>query len=246
MSDVLTKYWKMLESYSENSLAKDLDYSIHVSLKYNYIFFEIPKVACSTIKLTLQRMEFEEPNFSRLNFEDLHDRRLSPLLKLHQLPDAESYLKKSNFLKFCFVRNPYERFLSCYLDKICHPTVFKKRLLEYLEGREVADRYISFEEFVEAVESQHPKEMDNHWRPQYYLSCSGEIDFDFVGRLENFYSDFYAIGSQINSQFSEYYGVENRHKTNSNSYMNSYYTSSLYSKVFDIFEIDFDKFGYHA
>lgn len=245
MSDLWGQYTKSLEKYIDNSTVKDLSYATHVSLKYKYIYVETPKVACSTVKMTLQRLELEDPFFTRDDFEDLHRREYSPLLKLQQIPDFSSYFTRSDFYKFCFVREPYQRLLSCYLDKICRPTNFKKMVLKAM-GLDEADinRNISFDEFVEVVENQSPVEMDYHWRPQYYLTCQKNIKYDYIGRLELFSSDFFNIGREISPNFEQYYIPEVRHKTDASTLVSVYYNNELYEKVYEIYEIDFVNFGY--
>jgi len=246
MSDLWGRYTKSLEKYIDNSTVKDLNYATHVSLKYKYIYIETPKVACSTVKMTLQRLELEDPDFTRDDFEDLHRREYSPLLKLQQLPDFEKYFTRDDFYTFCFVREPYRRLLSCYLDKICQPTNFKKMVLKSmgLDGSDVHHN-ISFSEFISVVESQRPAEMDYHWRPQYYLTCQKNITYDYVGRLENFAADFFEVGKKISPNFNQYYIPEIRHKTNANTLLHQYYNEDLYARTYKIYEIDFMNFGYN-
>lgn len=246
MSDLWGDYNKRLEYFTVGeTTTADLTYAVHVSLKYKYIFNETPKVACSTIKLTLQRMELEDPGFERIDFEDLHQRDYSPLLKLQQLPNFEEYFKREDFMVFCFVRNPYSRLLSCYLDKICNPTNFKKKVLERMgfHDKDIA-RPISFREFIGVIEQQTPLEMDYHWRHQTFLTCVNQINYDFIGRLETFSEDFNSIGGKLCPDFNKYYSPEIRHQTNAKSLLGEYYTRELYNRVYDIYEEDFKTFSY--
>jgi len=246
MSDLWDSFTEKLMPYTlGDTSAKDLNYAVHVSLKHKYIFVETPKVACSTIKLTLQRMELEDPEFIREDFEDLHRRDYSPLLRLQQLPNFESYMQREDFFTFCFVRNPYTRLLSCYLDKIIHPTNFKKKVMQSM-GLDESNlgHPISFEEFVTLIETQRPIEMDYHWRPQTYLSCKHIVDYNYVGRLETFADDFQSIGKQLSSNFEKYYAPEFRHQTDARNLLAKYYTDDLYARVFEIYKIDFMTFEY--
>ena len=246
MSDLWGSLVTKLEPYTlGQTSAKDLNYAVQISLKHKYIFVETPKVACSTIKLTLQRMELDDPEFTREDFEDLHRRDYSPLLRLQQLPNFESYLGREDFFTFCFVRNPYDRLLSCYLDKIIHPTNFKKKVLVSmgLDEKNI-DHPISFEEFVSVVETQTPIEMDYHWRPQAYLTCRHIVNYNHIGKLESFEDDFQRIGMQLSPEFEEFYAPEFRHKTDAHNLLEKYYTNDLYTRVFEIYEVDFMNFSY--
>lgn len=105
-------------------------YSTHISLKHNYLYVETPKVACSTIKKTLQTMEVENVNFHRDNPNiKVHENSL--LLSPSSVGDFQKLLN-SEIFKFCFSRNPYTRLLSAYLQKICTNRPQKKLILRQL------------------------------------------------------------------------------------------------------------------
>lgn len=249
-SDLNAQYLEALDELAiGETCTKDLDYAIHVSLKHKYIFVETPKVACSTIKKTLQRLELENPNFDREDFEDLHLREYSPLLKLQQLPNFKTFFEREDFTIFCFVRNPYNRILSCYLDKIKLPlevTTFKKKVLNSMGlNEDNIERPISFEEFITVIEKQDPLQMDYHWRPQTYLTCHKMISYDFIGRLENFSDDFKNLGQVISPYFEKYYTHEVRHSTNAVNLLDKYYTDELYNRVFNIYKVDFACYSYN-
>ncbi|HEY9295004.1 MAG TPA: sulfotransferase family 2 domain-containing protein, partial [Phormidium sp.] len=135
--------------------------SIHISLKHKYLYVDTPKVGCSTIKLTLQRLELEDSQFSRDDFEEIHLRKFSPLLMPIQVGNLDAFINRADIFKFCFVRNPYTRVLSCYLDKIAAPHPVKTQILRQL-GRDYTDLHtkVSFEEFISAIEEQPVSIMD--------------------------------------------------------------------------------------
>lgn len=62
--------------------------------KYKAIYFPIPKVACSSIKVFLT-------DFAEFSLDDLD--------------------KFKNYFKFAFVRNPWDRLVSCYINKVAEP-----------------------------------------------------------------------------------------------------------------------------
>ncbi|MGB5264133.1 MAG: sulfotransferase family 2 domain-containing protein, partial [Lutimonas sp.] len=184
MVSLWSGYFDNLSKYAKFTTLEQLNYAVYVSLKEKYVFVETAKVACSTIKLTLQRLELNDRNFSRENFQDVHDRAYSPLLKLQQIPNFEQALKNDNFFRFCFVRNPYTRTLSAYLDKILGNSAREKSIILSQLGHDMRDMsiHISFEEFISAIEKQPISMMDNHWRHQYYSTYQETIRYDFIGR----------------------------------------------------------------
>jgi hypothetical protein len=76
-----------------------------VSEQNKFIFFHIPKTAGTSIHRSL-----------KASFDQYH---LDPLPPVHHIQPKE-YLyfneNKKHFFKFCFVRNPYERIVSAFLD----------------------------------------------------------------------------------------------------------------------------------
>lgn len=225
--------------------AETFDYSLNISLRHNYLFVETPKVCCSTIKLNLQRLETNNPNFSWPDPMDVHNRAFSPLLKPSQLLDFESLLGSSRLYTFCFVRNPYTRLLSCYIDKILGNRPPKRQVLNILGlDCENIDQAVSFSQFIEVVSSQSIMEMNPHWRPQYHQTLQTSLTYDFVGRYENFAEDFRNVCSRISADFSYCPARETRHRTNANQKVKEFYTKSLLREVRRIYDIDFTHFGY--
>lgn len=246
MPEIWTDFYNRLEKFTEGKTSTEhLNYATHISLNHKYIFVETPKVACSTIKISLQRLELGLEKFERAHFEDVHVRDFSPLLHLTQLPNFEEYLVSKDYFRFCFVRNPYNRLLSCYLDKIAGPEKYKERisLLDFM-GLD-ANHQLSFREFVEAIESQSPLEMDYHWRHQSYLTCQTTIQYDFVGKLESFDFDFKKVSEHLSPEMHKYYLSEVRHQTNANQLLLKYYDKDLFDRVYDIYEVDFLNFSYN-
>jgi len=234
-----------LSKYAKFTTLDELNYAVYISLKHKYIFVETAKVACSSIKLTLQRLELEDKNFKRDNFQDVHNRQFSPLLRLQQVPGFERLLSGNNFFRFCFVRNPYTRTLSAYLDKIKGNSMREKSKILSQLGYDTNDisTPISFEQFVAALEEQSILMMDNHWRHQYYSTYQDTINYHFIGKLESFDEDFSFVMKKIGAQ--DYYKQESRHATNSVSKLREYYTDDLLNRVYCLYKLDFEAFGYN-
>lgn len=246
MAKAWDNFVESAEKYIKFTPVEDFNYAVNVSLKYRYVYVETAKVACSTIKLTLQKMELEYPVSVKYTFKDIHNRVYSPLLRLQQLPQFEQLFESGDFFVFCFVRNPYERLLSAYLDKmIKNPGREKKLILSQL-GRRVGDlnEEVSFSDFVSAIQEQPIYYMNNHWRPQYYSTYQQSIKYDFVGRFETFSEDFSYVGSLLSDEFSFYFSNERSHGTDSRDLISDYYDASLFEKVYSIYKIDFEYFGY--
>lgn len=224
----------------------NFDYSTNISLDNKYIYVETPKVACSTIKVTLQKTERgEETGEEEKGHNNWHDRSASPLLKPSQIPDIKKFLLRDDIYKFCFVRNPYARLLSAYLNKIAGGKQQKKKLLLQL-GYNPTDlsRNIEFDEFVDAVIQQPVSIMDRHWRTQYYQTFQDGIGYNFIGRFESFNEHFSHVLKVLFEERDAGISNDFRHMTGADDQVSNFYTKSLKDKVYDKFEIDFSYFGY--
>ncbi|MBD0269491.1 MAG: sulfotransferase family protein [Cyanobacteria bacterium Co-bin8] len=245
MANLRDRFLREASQFSKYVEAELFNLSIHISLKHRYLYVDTPKAGCSTIKLTLQRLELEDEYFTREDFEDIHLRKFSPLLMPIQVGPLDAFLSRTDIFKFCFVRNPYTRILSCYLDKIAAPHPIKAQILRQL-GRNYTDLHtaVSFAEFISAVEEQPISTMDPHWRLQYYQTFQESIKFDFIGRYENFSEDLQTVGEKLSPNFSKYFFHEQRNSTSSASKVSDFYTPELRERIYRIYELDFDYFGY--
>ena len=202
-------------------------------------------MACSTIKDTLQRMELDYPELVRDDANDLHRRDYSPLLTPSQTCGFDRLLKNPSYFVFCFVRNPYTRLLSAYLEKIVKGKHAKRNILIAMgEDPSKLSKDISFQEYVDAVCDQSVSQMDLHWRVQYYQTFQDSVDYDFIGKLENFENDCAYVFSKIREDYADYYRSERRHATNSEKLLSKFYSDDLTEKVFNKYKIDFEYFGY--
>jgi len=105
---------------------------------------------------------------------------------------------------FAFVRNPWDRLVSCYRDKIQGEvegfTRFSRSGVAHCLARfDTFSANMSFEEFVHAVALLPDAEADEHFRSRhnYVTNVWGAIAVDFVGRYENLESDFRHVAERI-------------------------------------------------
>ncbi len=222
-------------------------YGVNISLRHKYIFVETPKCACTTIKLALQRLELADARFTRSDPEDIHVREFSPLLNPRQVPSFRNLLADESFFKFCFVRNPFTRLLSSYLDKFQRNRPQKIEILRQLGLPDHRlDTPVSFEQFVKAVVEQPVALMDAHWRVQYYQTMQSGITYDFIGRFERFAEDMRVAGGRIAQDFGSYLGAEIYNGTDAASAAEHYLTKDIKTEIRRKYQIDFEHFGYEA
>ncbi|KAH7967503.1 hypothetical protein HPB49_025258 [Dermacentor silvarum] len=102
--------------------------------------------------------------------------------------------ERSHYTKVLFVRHPFERLVSTYIDKALRGPVemaWAYNIYWYkIPGVYAEQRSPTFSEFVEFVLSTTAESADVHWSP-YYARCQPcLLDYDFIGKLETAGRDF--------------------------------------------------------
>lgn len=108
--------------------------------------------------------------------------------------DALATEKTHAFFNFAVVRHPEDRVVSGYVDKICGEDRDEPWVREVVE-RGGRDGAISFNGFLDYLESVEEERCDPHWRRQSYIF--GERRMDAFVRLETLSEDFARIASRV-------------------------------------------------
>lgn len=151
-----------------------------ISNKYRFIYFSIPKVATRSILNALHRDQ-------KFNMETCeYGVKSEDILKIK---DYE------NYFKFSFVRNPWSRVVSCYLDKIKNPS---KNSFKAIISRYDIKPNISFKDFVYFLINNRDggdKRGDRHWISQHLFISdkNNKLFVDFCGKFENLDKDFLMV-----------------------------------------------------
>ena len=227
----------------------DFQNCTNISLRNGYVYFAVDKVANSSIKNALYTIELEPvgrkppPPFNK---------GLSPLLSPFQLSPAllDEVLNSGRYFRFAFVRNPYARTLSCYLDRILNPNGKPRlHLLRILAAKGVVpEGEISFDTFVRTICEQPSREQNSHWRVQTDDLLWGEMEFDFIGHFERLWDDMAVVSERIWGKVLPPMAAAAVNKspkvTNAGSKLRQYYTPELADLLYERFRSDFEAFGY--
>ncbi len=153
------------------------------------LFYPVPKNASSTLYLLLMYAE------GLVEREVLQDRNYKVYAHLRKLgyPYYMSryhvrWREKRKFFKFSFVRNPWDRLLSCYMEKIINPdpnTGFLRQLEATYPGYNF--QAMDFSDFVRFAHRLPGRRMEPHFMPQHWFFRPSAMDL--VGRVENFSED---------------------------------------------------------
>jgi hypothetical protein len=157
---------------------------------------------------------------------------------------------RTDTFKFVIVRNPFTRLASAYRDKL----VTKPLPVWTDQIRRSAQIYdiplspqVTFAEFVAVVSRQTVKEMDIHWRLQYYQGRFDAIKFDFIGRFENMPADLVYMLERIGAPRSMIERASERHNESGGATDVELWRSvpaDLRQRFVEAFAIDFDTLGY--
>jgi hypothetical protein len=189
--------------------------------KNNY-YLTIWKCGNSTIKNPIQK------KIGKFVFIPMYKRKKSKELK-------------NNSFIFTFVRNPYKRVLSTYLDKSKNQAMVD--YMYHYQGplKKFNGKKVSFENFVKFLVEIPARKLDVHLKP-YSEFTKWVPKLDFVGKLENFEKDWNFVAEKIHFPKAKNIRIVNKNK---NGYkLEDYYTPELKELVYQKYKEDFERFGY--
>lgn len=159
--------------------------------KARMILCSIPKAACTKLRQFAHKLGGSpEP-------KNIHDavRESSTQLQHLSRVEAERLLNDPTYTKVAFVRHPFTRLWSAFVDKIIVSKQFKRPPLEGAN--------MSFEQFVDLVSKTKAEGLDEHFMDYSALCGFRFIHYDHVGRFE-----YFLLGSHAprdsQHQFSKY------------------------------------------
>ncbi|XP_064598737.1 carbohydrate sulfotransferase 11-like [Liolophura sinensis] len=170
-----------------------------VDHKHKAIYCGIEKVGCTFWKRVLQ---ISTGLRSQKNPYDIpghmaHSHRLQTFrgMRFDEILDIVS-----SYTKFLFVRDPYSRLFSCYIDKLFSPNYayFALRVKIFNMGdKRVSNNesscapYISFRQFLKFViyALKTGDGRDGHFVPMYDHCRPCQVRYDIIGKMEHFLED---------------------------------------------------------
>lgn len=151
----------------------------------------------------------------------------------------DAYPDCDNYFKFCFVRNPWAKFVSEY-EYMLHET----RIAKCPPGN--PKRYLplstSFDDFCLNTNLLYKYSYTYHEKNQheFIFDSVGNCSVDFIGKLENFQQDFDKICESININKTELPHEYKHHKR----HYTEYYNDETRDFVARRFAKDIEYFGY--
>lgn len=205
-------------------------------------YLEIPKVACTSVRFFLAELLGIANEIGHLH----KNRHLFP----HAQNLEELFLTKyKDYLKFAFIRNPWDRLVSCYLNKIRsdgrNTNLYKDGVASGLVHYGVFNSKMSFEEFAEVVSKIKDEESNQHFLSQHHflLDPNGNIAVDFLGRFETLQKSFDELCDLLKIKRATL-PHKNFSKTLKEKHYSEFYTPHLKELVNERYKKDIELFGY--
>ena len=206
-----------------------------ISHENKYIYFFIPKVACTTIRNLLARAE---------GLEWHHPWDVVQTKFKYTTLEQSTNKKYNGYFKFAFVRNPWDRLVSCYFDKVVGSrSMSNNRVIKNGEYKAFKQQYkrdfktMTFPEFAEMVSQLDEESSNGHFRSQYtYLHVD---ELDFIGRFENLQNDLSKLKQRFNISVEEKHLLKSSHKN-----YKQYYDKKLKNMIANRYKKDIDLFKY--
>ena len=213
--------------------------------QYRLIYYSVPKVACTTIKTCIAKLDNIETKYLGVNQKNTAIKRLT-------IKEA-SATQYNDYYHFSLVRNPWDRLFSCYKNKIYDPPRFFPKSNPYYnekgEFKDFISRYgdlgfkdMQFEDFVDFVAKIPDNMCDPHFLPQHYFF---ELErLDFLGRFENFQPDMLTVLKKTAPDFDAFEIISEKRTSSSPSYYKDAYDDRTRELVAKKYHQDIKLFGY--
>lgn len=242
---------KTTRAYVKSMGWRSVNLHTHISLVNRYVYVEVPKAGCGTMKATLGGMEAARlsPQAVARVQENPHDRsKATPFVKPYQLPAdlLEDVFRSRRWTRFTVVREPAARLLSGYLEKIQQGLKQSGPILEALQQRGDAPataQEITFAQFIDVVAATPSRDQDPHWRRQADHIGLEFIDYDAVIHLEDLDQSWAKVGklTGIADLQEQFYC---RNSTGAGGRVADYYTPELLIAVGKAYAHDYGDLGY--
>ena len=170
--------------------------------KYQSIYFAIPKVANTSLKLVCAHLLHSKRDSSLVQqtdwptfFRDVKSARILRGRGKGILIKKRHVREYKEFWKFCFVRNPWDRLVSCFKEKVdrySKDDFSNWSLTSPGFSRRGFYPGMSFEEFGLRVCELPDALADRHFKSQYLFLTDWKerLLVDYVGHFENLEEDF--------------------------------------------------------
>lgn len=230
---------------------RSVNFHTHISLVNRYVYVEVPKAGCGTMKATLGALEGARMNPTHAQrFQDKPHNgvKAGAHVRPYQLPVdmLEEAFASPDYTRFTVVRDPASRVLSGYLEKMHQGLRQSGPILDEIEsstGRRPAPEDVTLAMFLDVIGAQESRDQDPHWRRQADHIGLGIVSYDSVIHLEDLDSSWNRIAELTRTpDLSESFYCRN--STGASAKLGEYFDDSTWTQVREIYSRDYAELGY--
>lgn len=223
----------MINKYLRQNMGSFFRPYLHVN---NYIpeldilYVGISKTGISSVRsMLLDKLQVE---YDKDRYNTIH-RKANRLFRYIPIKQV---CKMEDIFRFSIVRNPFDRLVSCYKNKILEENYYP---IQKGYGS-MFYKEMPFCEFVYVVSRIPDLLSDRHFRSQYsYLYYKGKLVVDYLARFENLEQDLFYVVSKCKLGC-----VPHINKAHVMSDYRDYYTKDLVEIVYGRYQADVHSFNY--
>jgi hypothetical protein len=210
---------------------------------HSAIYVSVPKTGCTTIKMLVAASAglLDSDFLTNKSSGRIHTVFRWREQRWTDLTDDERRLLLFGRIgiRFTSIRNPFERIVSCYLNKIAveNPTLGVARRLR-------AQGDVTMLSFLRYIADQPPLRRDVHCRAMTDLCYSGRVTYDDIVRYESFEADLRRIMEKLNVSDLSIPKPAAAQKTNAGARINDLLGQAECDLIRKLYEDDFETFGY--
>jgi hypothetical protein len=254
---VLARLKQFCPDRNRQWLLSRIRFGSFVDPRYKILYVDTPKVASTAILRFFNELHGRTSirPFTGLLRETkpemfVHSRKNAALHPLSAMPPAlqPEILESGDWLRFAFVRNPFTRIFSFWLNKVFTAEPDYEQVFALL-GRKLPERLtrpadsILFDEFVTRVVARlDPETPDQHLMLQERLLLPELFNLNHIGRIENFAADFSVVIDHIRRHGGAAELPERRNPSLED--WRAFYEPALADIVAERYRADFVRFGY--
>lgn len=202
------------------------------------IYCSVPKDGCSAWKRVLLEVAGYKPDRYPHNIHPFFHAKFKAL-STYNVTEAQEILK--TYQKFIFVREPFQRMLSLFMDKSLrkHDFPFNETQFEW---------FLKF--ILKKPVIGRSKGYSEHWTHATFLCLPCDVSYSFIGRLETSKRDYdYIFENIINVKNKTIKKPSNFHTTHSSDpTIKDYYikqvNNSILREIYDRYKLDYVTFTY--
>lgn len=212
-----------------------------ISDEKKFIFFHIPKCAGTSIRSVLKAYDSTDSYYWGSRYLEKLNRLVDMAHITYEI--ATKILKHETlekYFKFCFVREPYDRLYSAFLEHKAHNP--DKHILE--------ENFNLYMQKNLNEENIHNNIRYVHFTPMYYYThYKQNRAVDFIGTIENLKQDFQAISKRINLKNIklEHKNVKGDNKIHTENWTYKYldkFEAKTINLINKLYAKDFEYFNY--